>query len=254
MKIVIDLDAKTTTTQQGDVEAVHSLYSPESFALLSRHWMRVGWSLAYYHRFQWMGLPILQLPEDLIRLQEVLFRLRPDVIVETGIFGGGSLLFAASICEALGNGRVIGIEKYLRDDTRNALSAHRLAHRFSVIEGDSAAPETVQAVRQLIKPTDSVFVILDSDHSTNHVLRELEAYGPLVTPGSCLLAEDAVMKDLADLPRADASWSVDNPGTAIDQFMGTHPEFRREAPQLPFNESSISYSATFWPGGWLWKS
>jgi cephalosporin hydroxylase len=96
-------------------------------------------------------------------------------------------------------------------------------------------------------------VILDSNHSAEHVAKELEAYAPLVTPGACLIVEDAVMKDLADVPGGDPSWSWDNPGTAIEDFVKRHPEFRREEASTPYNRSVIRDSATYWPGGWLWR-
>lgn len=214
--------------------------------------MRVGWSLNYYHRFQWMGVPILQLPEDLIRLQEVFYRVRPDFVIETGIFCGGSLLFAASIFEAMGHGHVIGVEKELREDARNTLSSHPLARRITAIEGDSAAAQTVQKVRG-VAAGGTIMVILDSNHSAGHVAKELEAYAPFVTPGSCMVVEDAVMKDLSDVPGGDPSWLWDNPGTAVEDFIKRHPEFRREEAAMPYNGSAIRETATYWPGGRLWK-
>ncbi|HEX4809706.1 MAG TPA: CmcI family methyltransferase [Bryobacteraceae bacterium] len=254
MKIIIDT-SKASVLIENDAERRElPLFSPEAFSAIERQWMRVGWALDYYHRFLWMGIPILQLPEDLIRLQEAFYLVRPDFVVETGVFCGGSLLFAASICEALRKGRVIGVEKELRDDARQTMATHPLASRISIIEGDSAAPETLQAVRALLGEGDkSVLVVLDSDHSAAHVARELEAYAPLVTPGSCMVVEDGVMKDLADVPGGHPTWVEDNPITAVDAFIKRHPEFRREEARTPYNRSSISISATYWPGGWLWK-
>lgn len=149
MKITIDASLSRLFIDDGAGSKDFPLFSPEAFAEISRQWMRIGWSLDYYHRFQWMGVPVLQLPEDLVRLQEVFYRVRPDFVVETGIFCGGSLLFAASLFEAMGHGHVIGVEKDLRDDARETLSTHPLARRITAIEGDSAALETLQAVRAL---------------------------------------------------------------------------------------------------------
>lgn len=252
MKITVDTE-RNLVILEDQVKRELSMFSPEGFAALSHQWMKVGWALSYYHRFLWMGVPILQLPEDLIRLQEVLYSVRPDVVIETGIFCGGSLLFAASLFEAIRKGRVIGIEKELRDDARQTLATHPLAKRITAIEGDSAAPSTVERVRGFIEQNDSVLVVLDSDHSASHVARELEAYAPLVTPGSCILVEDAVMKDLADVPGGDPSWNWNHPGTAIDEFLARHPEFHREDARPQYNGSKIDQSATYWPGGWLWK-
>ncbi|HEX4232324.1 MAG TPA: CmcI family methyltransferase [Bryobacteraceae bacterium] len=250
MKITIDTNLAKLFVEDGDKRNETPLFSPEAFAEISRQWMRIGWSLDYYHRFHWMGVPVLQLPEDLVRLQEAFYRIRPDFVVETGIFGGGSLLFAASLFGAMGHGHVIGVEKDLRDDARETLSTHPLARRITAIEGDSIAPETLQAVRALTG-SGTVMVVLDSNHSAGHVAKELEAYAPLVTPGSCLVVEDAVMKDLADVPGGDPSW--DNPGTAIEDFAKRHPEFQREEASTPYNRSVIRDSATYWPGGWLWR-
>lgn len=229
------------------------LYSREAFELLSREWVRVGWALRYYYTFTWCERPVLQLPEDLVRLQEVLASLRPDVIIETGIHLGGSLLFHATLCEALGNGHVIGIDRQIDAETRAALTEHRLSHRITVVEGDSTSSETVAAVRGLVGPGESVLVILDSDHSSQHVARELEAYAPLVTPGSCIVVGDGIMHDLADVPGGDASWVDDNPATAARHFLAAHPEFESCQPAWRINRGPLRENITYWPHGWLWR-
>lgn len=216
--------------------------------------MRVGWALAYYYTFTWCGQPILQLPEDLVRFQEVVSSLRPDVIIETGIHLGGSLLFHATLCEALGKGRVIGIDRSLDSDTRSALTSHRLSPRIAIVEGDSTAPATVAQVRSHVRPGESVLVILDSDHSCAHVARELEAYAPLVTPGSCIIATDGVMRDLADVPGGAASWIDDNPATAARQFLAHHPEFAMHPPAWRINRGPLREAITYWPNAWLWRT
>ena len=254
MKILIDSETQVLTISDREKESTVPLYDPAAFAVLSSQWTRVAWSLKYYHTYQWMGVPILQLPEDLIRLQEVIFRLQPDLIIETGVFCGGSLVFAASLCESIGKGRVIGIERDLRDDARQYLASHRLASRISVIEGDSTAPEVIAALQRQWNPAEKVLVILDSDHSAQHVEKELGVYAPFVTAGSCLIVEDAVMKDLIDVPGGDPSWNWDNPGPAVDDFLSKHPEFYRLSPSLETADSPIKLpSPTFWPNGWLWR-
>jgi cephalosporin hydroxylase len=221
--------------------------------MLSREWVRVGWALAYYYTFTWCGQPVLQLPEDLVRFQEVVASLRPDVIIETGIHLGGSLLFHATLCEAVGNGRVIGIDQRIDLETRHALSRHRLSHRITMIEGDSTAPATVTQVRSLVRDGESVLVILDSDHACVHVARELEAYAPLVTAGSCIIAADGIMCDLADVPGGDPSWLNDNPTTAARHFLSAHPEFEMRPPAWRINRGTVRNSITYWPDGWLWR-
>lgn len=229
------------------------LYSREAFEMLSREWVRVGWALAYYYTFTWCGQAVLQLPEDLVRFQEVVASLRPAVIIETGIHLGGSLLFHATLCETLGNGTVIGIDREIGADTRAALTDHRLSRRIALIEGESASPETLAAVRTLVGKSEPVLVILDSDHSCAHVSRELEAYAPLVTPGSCIIATDGVMRDLADVPGGEPAWAEDNPAAAARHFLAAHPEFEMRAPPWRMHRSPLQENVTYWPDGWLWR-
>ena len=196
---------------------------------------------------------IVQLPEDLVRLQEVLASLKPDVIIETGIYYGGSLLFHATVCEGLGKGRIIGIDLQIHDDTRDALAANRLAHRITTIEGDSASPAIVERVRASLSPGETVLVILDSDHSREHVARELHAWAPLVSPGSCIIATDGIMRDLTDVPGGRPEWAEDNPCTAAREFLAEHPEFELRQPAWPFNRSDLKRNITYWPDSWLWR-
>lgn len=245
MKIIIDTAARSLTTVDGQAEQTCDLYSREAFETVSLEWVRVGWSLGYYHTFTWMGHPVLQLPEDLIRLQEAIYRVRPDVIVETGVFRGGSLMFHATLCQALGKGRVIGIDIQIDGGVREAITQHVLARHITLVEGDSTSREVVGAVASMIRPAESVLVILDSCHSKDHVRRELECYSRFVTPGSYIIAADGVMRDLADVPGGQLEWVSDNPLAAADDFAAQHPEFRRESPP------PLSAKVTYWPGAWL---
>jgi cephalosporin hydroxylase len=243
MKLTIDTDAGVLSTEtSGSIP----LYSTEAFEIISREWVRIGWASNYYFSLSWFGRPILQLPDDLVRLQEVVYDVQPDVILECGIYHGGSLLFHASLCEAMGKGRVIGIDKHIAPDTRTAIEQHRLAHRIEMIEGDSVAPETVAKVNRCVRAGETVLAILDSHHSKEHVAGELAAYAPLVTPGSCIIAADGVMRDLTDVPGGDPSWSWDNPAAAALEFVAAHPEFEMRPPRGPRN-------ITYWPDAWLWR-
>lgn len=253
MKLTIDTGSGVLTTENSGVARELPLYSREAFELISREWVRTGWAVNYYFTQSWFGRPILQLPEDLIRLQEVVYALQPDVIVESGIYSGGSLLFHATLFEAMGKGRVVGIDKHIARDTRDAIEKHRLAHRIEMIEGDSIAPETVEAVRGRIRAGETVLVILDSHHSKDHVAQELRAYAPLVTPGSCIVAADGIMRDLTDVPGGDAAWSWDNPAAAALEFAEAHAEFEMRQPRWPFNRSELARNITYWPDAWLWR-
>ncbi len=253
MNLTINNDDRMLTIEQTGERREIPLYSREAFELISREWVRVGWSLRYYHTFSWFGRPILQLPEDLVRLQEVIYEVRPDVIVETGVFDGGSLLFHASLCEAMGKGRVIGIDVEIRAGVREALRDHPLGHRVQLIEGNSVAPEIVVQVTGMVKPGEKALVILDSNHTKTHVAAELEAYAPLVTKGSCIVAADGIMRDLSDVPSGEAGWADDHPAAAAREFLVWHPEFEMRQPEWKVNTSPLTQNVTYWPDGWLWR-
>src|SRR5262249_2601890 len=161
-----------------------------------KEWLNVGWTQRYSYSFTWLGRPLIQLPEDVLRIQEVIHRVKPDVIVETGVAHGGSLILYASLCKAMDRGRVIGIDIEIRPHNRSAIEAHPLAHYITLIEGSSTDASVVGRVKSLIKPSETVLVILDSNHTRGHVLAELEAYAPIVTPNSYIVATDGIMADV----------------------------------------------------------
>jgi cephalosporin hydroxylase len=251
MKLIVDTEAATLTIDDQGRQRILNLYSAEAFEAISRQWVRVGWNQKYQYTFAWMGRPVIQLPEDLIRIQEVIYRIRPDVIVETGVAHGGSLIFYSSICRAIGKGRVIGIDVEIRPHNRAAIEAHELFDRITLIEGNSTDPETVSRVKAHIALTQTVLVILDSTHTKDHVLRELECYADLVTTGSYIVATDGIMSDLYGLPRGKKEWDTDNPSSAAREFALKHPDFVIEQPAWTFNESTLRKNITHWPEGWL---
>ena len=251
MKLTIDTTAQTLTRADGDGNSVVPLYSREAWELISREWIRVGWNQKYQYTFSWFGRPVIQLPEDLIRIQEVIYSVKPDVIVETGVAHGGSLIFYSSLCQAMGKGRVIGVDIEIRPHNRKAIEAHELAHRITLIEGSSTDPKVVAQVESQIAPGESVLVLLDSNHTKAHVTAELEAYHRLVSRGSYIVATDGIMYDLHDVPRGSSSWQWDNPAAAAEEFAQSHPEFVLEQPKWPFNESELKSNITHWPGAWL---
>ncbi len=252
MKVIVDTEGKTLTIEGAEGGSEHlPLYSRAAFEHLSRLWVKVGWDQKYPYTFSWMGRPVIQLPEDMVRTQEVLWRVRPDVIVETGVAHGGSLIYYASLCRAMGSGRVIGVDIEIRPENRAAIEAHDMASGITLIEGDSVAPDIVGRVRAAVQPGETVLVLLDSNHTKAHVAAELEAYHDLVTPGSWIVATDGLMEDLTDVPRGQAGWGEDNPAAAARDFATRHPEFVLEQPTWPFNESGLMQNVTHWPGAWL---
>ena len=253
MKLIVDTEAKTLTEEEKGHVRQFDLYSKEAFERLSRQWVRVGWNQKYPYTFSWMGRPIIQLPEDMIRTQEVIYRVKPDVVVETGVAHGGSLIFYASLFKAMGKGRAIGIDIEIRPHNRKAIEAHELAEYITLVEGSSAAPQTVNVVKKMIKPGETVLVILDSNHTKQHVADELAAYHNLVTVGSYIVATDGIMKDLYDVPRGSPDWKWNNPTAAAAEFAQQHPDFELAQPKRPFGESDLTENITHWPGAWLRK-
>jgi cephalosporin hydroxylase len=251
MKLILDTDAKTLIRQAGKSSETYPLYSREAFEILSREWVKVGWNQKYTYTFSWLGRPIIQLPEDMIRVQEAIYRIQPDWIVETGIAHGGSLIFYAGLCKIMGKGRVLGVDIDLRPHNRKALQAHELAKYIEVIDGSSIDPGVVEQVHSRVGRGASALVLLDSNHTKDHVLAELDAYYDLVTPNSYIVATDGIMADLSDVPRGKADWKTDNPLEAAREFAAGHPEFRLEIPSWPFNESELEQPVTHWPGAWL---
>ena len=251
MRLTIDTDAKTLEiTDDGQVRSL-PLYSKDAFEIISLEWVRVGWNEKYPYTFSWMGRPVIQLPEDMIRIQEVIYQVKPDVILETGVAHGGSLVFYASLCKAMEAGRAIGIDIEIRPHNRVAIEEHELKPYITLIEGSSTDPATVDQARALVRPGERVLVILDSCHTKEHVARELAAYADFVTPGSYIVATDGVMRDVHDVPRGAESWAWDNPAAAAIEFADSHPEFILEEPAWPFNESELTENVTHWPCAWL---
>lgn len=249
MKLTIDTDRRTLTVD--GAAGPLDLYSKEAFEVVSEIWLKTSWNAKYPYTFTWMGRPIVQHPEDMVRLAEVIYRVRPDVIVETGIAHGGSLVFYASLLKAMGRGRVIGVDIEIRPHNRAAMEAHELAPLITMIEGSSIDPAIVAAVGKLIAPGETVLLILDSNHSKAHVRAELEAYADLVSVGSYVISTDGIMRDVYDTPRGQPEWRDDNPCAANEEFLAAHPEFVAEQPTWTFNESSLDKPITGWPDAYM---
>jgi cephalosporin hydroxylase len=160
-------------------------------------------------------------------------------------------VFHASLCQALGKGRVIGIDQRIAPADRKAIERHPLSPRITLIEGNSIAAEVVDRVAALLRPGETVLVILDSCHERIHVRRELELYSRFVTPGSYIVATDGIMKDLADVPGGNPDWVTDNPAAAAGDFATGHPEFQQEQPPWPFHSGDLTRNVTYWTEGWL---
>lgn len=247
--IGVDMDARVVVTDDG---RRLPFGSREGFALLSEIWIQAGWDMKYVYAFTWMGRPVIQLPEDLVRVQEAIYAVKPDVVLETGIAHGGSLVYYAALLTAMGHGRVIGVDIEIRPANRVALEAHELADRITLIEGSSTDPQTVDRVRAAIRPGERLLVILDSNHLRDHVLGELRAYADLVAVGSYIIATDGIMRDVAGAPRTGPDWRANNPVAAVDTFLHEDDRFERHLPGRVFDESlGIADNVSYFRDGWL---
>jgi cephalosporin hydroxylase len=250
-KITIDTGSGQVRVEDAAGESVHAIGAPEAFAAISRAWLRSGWDAKYVYSFTWLGRPVIQLPEDLIRIQEVIYRIKPDVIIETGVAHGGSLVFYASIMAAMGHGRVIGIDVEIRPQNRAAIEAHPLSPRITLIEADSILPEAVDRVAGEIGQPGAAMVVLDSKHSKDHVLSELRLYSRFVTVDSYIVAADGIMESLAGAPRTSPDWTWNNPRRAIAEFLEENPNFEISEPAWLFNEGMVKSRVTYWPDAYL---
>jgi cephalosporin hydroxylase len=195
---------------------------------LSREWLRRSAEYEYSYHFSWLGRPIVQYPQDIVALQELIWSTRPDAIIETGIAHGGSLVFFASMLELLGgeHRRVLGIDIDIREHNRVEIERHPLSKRITMLEGSSTDEDVVARARAFVDGAESVMVVLDSHHTHAHVLRELELYAPLVTPGSYLVVLDTAVEFMpVDVFRNRAWGKGDNPYTAVQEFLGRTDRF-----------------------------
>ena len=204
----------------------------DEIALATRAWMDRVNPRKYSYHFEWMGRPVIQYPQDILAVQEIIWSVKPDLIIETGIAHGGSLVFSASMLElnAISGGpqdaEVVGIDIDIRAHNRAAIDAHPMIRRIAMIEGSSVAPEVIAQVKAKAAGKRSVLVLLDSNHTHDHVLTELEAYAPLVTAGSYCVVFDTVIEDMPDVTFADRPWGKgNNAKTAVWDFLKRHPEF-----------------------------
>jgi len=198
----------------------------------ARDFMNASVESQYSYNFSWLGRPIIQYPQDILATQELIWSVQPDLIIETGIAHGGSLIFSASMlelnaaCGGPADARVVGVDIDIRAHNRAAIDAHPMSKRITMIQGSSIAPEVIEQVRAAVAGRRRVMVMLDSNHSHAHVLAELEAYAPLTSVGSYCIAFDSVVEDLPAGMIRDRPWGPgDNPKTAVHAYLATHPEF-----------------------------
>jgi len=217
-----------------------------ALAETTRHWMNQANRQKYSYHYEWMGRPIIQYPQDIAAMQELIWQVKPDLIIETGIAHGGSLVFSASMLALLdltgaieagatldpsaSRRKVLGIDIDIRAHNRAAIEAHPMASRIQMIQGSSIAPDVIEQVRRVAQRYNRVLVCLDSNHTHAHVLAELAAYAPLTSVGSYCVVFDTLIEDMPAEMFPDRPWGPgDNPKTAVWEYLKTHPEFEIDA-------------------------
>lgn len=226
--------------KQARIEAVENNDALKSAA---HEFMKTSLASKYSYNYNWLGRPIIQYPQDMVALQEIVWEVKPDLIIETGIAHGGSLVMSASLlamldyCEAIAQGemldprnpkrKVIGVDIDIREHNRNAIEHHPMANRIEMVQGSSIAPEVIQQVKHLAQGYQKILVCLDSNHTHEHVLAELEAYALLVSVNSYCIVYDGVVEDVPAELSGDRPWGPgNNPKTATWEFLETHNEFQ----------------------------
>ena len=220
-------------------------YTPEETTELARLWTKAMWNASLWKQVHWLGVPVLQWPTDLILMQELIAKVRPRTIVETGLYLGGTAVFYASIQHLLGiEGRVISIDIQIHPEARRHIETSRFRDRIRLIEGDSKSETVHGELQNLLAGESNVLVCLDSDHSRGHTLAELRAFSRYVPVGGYLVLFDTICEDLADTPNGDSKWKQDNPHAALREFLAENSDFAEDS---DYNK----YLVTFAPSGFL---
>jgi cephalosporin hydroxylase len=223
-------------------ERIASIAKNDVFKQSGQKFMQASILPKYSYNFSWMGRPIIQYPQDMVAMQEVIWEVKPDLIIETGIAHGGSLIMNASLlamldyCDAIESGdlidpkkpkrRVLGVDIDIRDHNRKAIEAHPMSNRIDMIQGSSIAEDIIAQVHDYAKSYKRILVSLDSNHTHEHVLAELKAYAPLTSKGSYCIVFDTLIEDMLEDAYPDRPWGKgDNPKTAVWEYLKTHPEF-----------------------------
>ena len=210
-----------------DLALIEKMGADANVSRLSNELFNEACRFRYSYNFTWMGRPIIQFPQDMVAIQEIIWKVKPDLIVETGIAHGGSLIFSASLLELLGgDGIVVGVDIDIRAHNREAIESHAMAKRIKLIQGSAITPEVLVQVNKYAEGRKCILVILDSNHSHEHVLRELELYSPLVLPGSYLIVCDTVVEDMPEDLCEGRPWGPgDSPKTAVRAFLKQNRRF-----------------------------
>lgn len=221
---------KVTEFEKQKKLAIANMANDNNLRLLTMQWFVESCKHKYSYNFSWMGRPIIQFPQDMLAMQEIIWQLKPDLIIETGIAHGGSLIFYASLLELIGeNGQVLGIDIDIREHNRVEIEKHPMFKRITMIQGSSIAQEIAKQVYEVAKGKKQILVTLDSNHTHEHVLKELKLYSPLVNKGSYLIVFDTVVEDMPEDFFLNRPWGKgNNPKTAVWEFLKKNDRFETD--------------------------
>ena len=213
--------------EKRNTEFLKNMLKDKKLKELTRKWFDKAFSYEYSYHFTWLGRPIFQFPQDLIALQELIWKIKPELIIETGIARGGSLIFSASMLEIIGKGEVIGVDIDIRKHNKIEIEKHHLFKRITMFEGPSTDKKIINEIKKIAKNKKKVFVLLDSNHTHKHVLSELRAYSPFVKKGGYIIVYDTMVEDMPKDSFPNRPWNKgDNPKTAIYEFLKKNNRFK----------------------------
>lgn len=235
-----------TDFEKRNFKKINEMSRDENLQKLSKKWFLNSFNYEYPYHFRWLGFPIIQYPQDIVALQEIIWKTKPELIIETGIAHGGSIIFSASLLELLGKGEVIGVDVKIKKKNRISIEKHPFSKRIKMIEGSSISKKVIKQVSQFAKDKKRVMIILDSNHTHKHVLRELQAYSSLVTKGNYLVVLDTVIEDMPKGIFTNRPWDKgNNPKSAVQEFLRKNSRFKVDK----MLEKKLLISVA--PGGYL---
>ena len=213
--------------EQRNKKFINSMNKNKSLLKKSKDWIDNVFDYEYVYHFRWLGRPIIQFPQDMVAVQELIWKIKPDFIIESGIARGGSLIFYASILELLNHGKIIGVDIDIRKHNRIEIENHTLFKRIKLIEGSSINDSVIHKIKKIIKDKKKIMILLDSHHTEQHVLEELEKYSPFVRSGSYVVVFDTIIEDMKKHHSKNRPWNHgNNPKTAVSKFLKKNKRFK----------------------------
>ena len=219
---------RTSSFDEKNQKNINQMSKDRELYRISKKWFLKSLEHEYSYHFKWLGLPIIQYPQDIIAYQEIIWKIKPDLIIETGIARGGSLIFSASMLQLIGKGQVLGIDIDIRKENLMKINNHFLKKRIKMVQGSSIDENTINKVKKIAKNKKKILVVLDSNHTHEHVIKELEQYSQFVRKGSYLVVFDTIIEDIPHkiMKKTGRTWGKGNsPKSAVMEFLSKNSRF-----------------------------